>query len=87
MTLLRVFKTADEQRMYFEKSHRNITATKAKWLKLRATSLIMAWSRDNVIAILALSAICAPITTLVTAFLLRRRRGGNAQGQAQFKDR
>lgn len=46
----------------------------------------MAWSRDNIIAILGLFATCAPIAILVTTFLRRRRqRGGDTQGKDQFK--
>jgi hypothetical protein len=47
----------------------------------------MAWSKENIIAILALFATCAPIATLITTLLLRRRqRGGNTQGKVQLKD-
>jgi hypothetical protein len=34
----------------------------------------MTWSKDNIIAILALFATCAPIFLLIVTFLLRRRR-------------
>jgi hypothetical protein len=47
----------------------------------------MAWSKENIIAILALFATCAPIAILVTTFLLRRRqRGGNTQGKVHLRD-
>ncbi|KAH7067906.1 hypothetical protein FB567DRAFT_541435 [Paraphoma chrysanthemicola] len=46
----------------------------------------MAWSRDNIIAILALFATCAPIAILVTTFLLRRKqRGSNTQVSADME--
>jgi hypothetical protein len=46
----------------------------------------MAWSKDNIIAILALLATCAPIIILVVKFLLRRRRRNvKMRGQSQSK--
>jgi hypothetical protein len=45
----------------------------------------MAWSKDNIIAVLALLATCAPIIILVVTFLLRRRRNAKMRGQSQSK--
>jgi hypothetical protein len=45
----------------------------------------MAWSKENIIAIFALFATCAPIFILLLTFLLRRRRRNiKEQGQSRW---